>query len=392
MGRNWRPYNVGPYQLGTLLDAATGRHEAVVRYRDEDGTPRRRRLGVFSENEGRAALDQWVSLRGAVKEVLDTPRVEDLWLLYIEDRRKDGKKMQPFHESWGALKHRFAGMRVSAITDDVCRNYAEERIERGRIIRKKDGTERRVPVSVGTAWTELLRLRSMVNWAVSRGHLKRQQHIWVPPKPDPRDIILEPDEFQALMDHCHELHTKLFCMIAITTAARSAAILELEWSRVNYRDRTLDFRTPLVRENLLSKASRKRRVIGAMTNEVEILLIEAQRKWGDATSHVIAYDFKQVKCIRKSFMAAAARAGLPPSITPHILRHTALTWLDEAGIPVERISRLAGHSRSSITEQIYIKTRMAQIRGASETLGRIVADAGNKRRLQHIEMPPEDAN
>lgn len=392
MGRNWRPYNVGPYQLGALFDKGTGRTEAVVRFRDEQGIPRRRRLGVFSEGEGRAALDQWVSLRGAVKEVLDSPFVEDIWLMYVEDRRKDGKKMQPFHESWGALKHRFAGMRISAITDDVCRDYAHERMRRGRIIRTKDGHERRLPVSVGTAWTELLRLRSCVNWAAKRGHLKRPQHIWVPKKPAPRNEILDPDQFQRLIDACVELHTKLFCMIAITTAARSGAILELEWSRVNFRERILDFRTPVIQLDPLSKASKKTRVIGALTNEVQILLIEAQRKWGDATSHVIAYDFKPVKCIRKSFMAAAARAGLPPTVTPHILRHTALTWLDEAGIPVERISRLAGHSRSSITEGIYIKTRMAQVRGASETLNRIVADAANKDRLQIENFPPEDAN
>jgi integrase len=38
-----------------------------------------------------------------------------------------------------------------------------------------------------------------------------------------------------------------------------------------------------------------------------------------------------VKCIRKGFRAAVARAGLPSKITPHVLRHTVLTWLDEDG-------------------------------------------------------------
>lgn len=391
MGRTWRPYNVGPYHLGSLHNQEVGQYEAVVRYRGKDGKPKRQRLGAFTEAEGRRALDEWVALRGVVQKALESPFVEDIWQLYIADRAKDGKKMRPFHESWNALQSRFAKMRVSEITDDVCRDYARQRLDRGRIIRTKDGTERRVDISIGTVWTELLRLRSCINWAAERHHIKYKKHIWVPTKPKSRQDILTPEQFRALIDACTEDHTRLFCMIAITTAARSGAILELTWDRVNFKDKEMDFRAPTINVNPISKAAQKTRVVGYMTAEVEVELIEAHRKRGHDTSHVISYNFAPVACIRKSFMAAAKRAGLPPSITPHILRHTALTWLDQAGIPVERISRLAGHSRSSITEMVYIKTQMAQVRGASETLGRIVAGTPSRNRLQIEDLPPEDA-
>jgi hypothetical protein len=59
MARYWRSYHVGKYRLGTLFNKEFGRHEAVVVYCDTEGK-HRRRLGVFSEAEGRVALDRFV--------------------------------------------------------------------------------------------------------------------------------------------------------------------------------------------------------------------------------------------------------------------------------------------------------------------------------------------
>ncbi len=390
MGRAWRPYNVGPYHLGTLFNKRVGQPEAVIRWRDETGVPRRKLLGVFSEAEGRAKLDQFVSLQRTISKELESPTVQKIWDEYVADRAKDGKKMRPFHESWGALKSRFATMRVSDITDDVCRDYGDMRMKAGRIIRKKDGSERRVPISVGTVWTELLRLRSCINWAATRNRLNGPApHIWIPKKPPPRKHVLTPEEFVMLLNACREPHTRLFCMLAITTTARSGAILELTWDRVDYAEKSIDFRMQMQPSNPLSKEAQKARVKAPMTEEVEQLLMEAQRK--AQSNHVIEFDFKPVMCIRKSFNAAVRRAGLPRHITPHVLRHTAITWLDDAGVPVEAVSKLAGHSDPSITRTHYRKTLLRGLRGVAETIEGMVADAKDLHRLQIDHLQSGDA-
>ena len=75
-----------------------------------------------------------------------------------------------------------------------------------------------------------------------------------------------------------------------------------------------------------------------------------------------------MKKIRKGFTAAVERAGLGPEVTPHILRHTVLTWLDEDNVPMERISRLAGHRDITTTRTIYAKPRPASLQPAADVI------------------------
>jgi integrase len=51
-----------------------------------------------------------------------------------------------------------------------------------------------------------------------------------------------------------------------------------------------------------------------------------------------------------------AAAGLDPTEwTPRELRHSFVSLLSDAGMPIEQISRLVGHSGTSTTETIYRK-------------------------------------
>ena len=47
---------------------------------------------------------------------------------------------------------------------------------------------------------------------------------------------------------------------------------------------------------------------------------------------------------RKAFQRAVERAGMDPaSVTPHVLRHTAITKLVKAGVDLPTIQRVSGH-------------------------------------------------
>jgi integrase len=62
---------------------------------------------------------------------------------------------------------------------------------------------------------------------------------------------------------------------------------------------------------------------------------------GSATGHV--------HTIRKAFRRSAERAGLDPDqITPHTLRHTAVTHLVQAGVDLPTVQRISGHKTLSM--------------------------------------------
>ena len=50
----------------------------------------------------------------------------------------------------------------------------------------------------------------------------------------------------------------------------------------------------------------------------------------------------------KTVKRFAVAAGVP-ALTPHVLRHSCITWLLERGVPVPVVQRLAGHGSVEVT-------------------------------------------
>jgi integrase len=70
--------------------------------------------------------------------------------------------------------------------------------------------------------------------------------------------------------------------------------------------------------------------------------------------------------VRRAFRSAAKAAGLiDAEWTPRELRHSFVSLLSSAGMPIEEISHLVGHSSTNVTERIYRKElRPVLTRGA----------------------------
>jgi integrase len=60
------------------------------------------------------------------------------------------------------------------------------------------------------------------------------------------------------------------------------------------------------------------------------------------TDHVIEWDGKPVKSIKKAIRMAAKRSGI--SSSPHVFRHTAGVWMAQADVPMQKISQFLGHT------------------------------------------------
>ena len=76
--------------------------------------------------------------------------------------------------------------------------------------------------------------------------------------------------------------------------------------------------------------------------------------------------------VRRSFRKVVEAAGLDPrEWTPRELRHSFVSLLSDADVPIEHISRLVGHSSTTTTETIYRKQIRPVIVHGADIMDRI---------------------
>lgn len=324
----------------------------LVKYRDryaaewrEEGQRFRRSLGTGDKVEAQVRFDLFLKNRAATREAPVT--VDQCWTGYRATLDGRPAHVTMGHE-WKALEPFWSGKVVSLITERDCKAYARQRREKGR----KDGT----------IWTELGRLRMALLWASKKDVIAKAPAIWRPNPGPPRDLSLTRDQARSVVDACQLPHVKLFCVLALTTAGRSAALLGLTWDRV-------DFRTGLI---TLSDPARGRTKKGRATVPINEWAEPFLREAADsaASKFVIEWGSRRVLSIKKGVKAAGERAGVP-WVTPHVFRHSAARFMAEDGVPMPEIAAYLGHSDSRITERVYARFAPSYLRraGASLNLG-----------------------
>jgi integrase len=79
----------------------------------------------------------------------------------------------------------------------------------------------------------------------------------------------------------------------------------------------------------------------------------------------------------RAFRRVLTAAGLTgDDWTPRELRHSFVSLLSDANVPIEVISRLVGHSGTSITEQVYRHQIRPVVQEAATEMDRIFPDGG----------------
>jgi integrase len=275
--------------------------------------------------------------------------------------------MAIFEQNWKVLALRFASLAPSDIDADLCRSYARERFERGKLVKVRRGEEviaERRDISPSTVWTELVRLRVCLEWAEERRLIEKAPYVWVPSPSEPRSRVLTEDEFWRLIDATKNPHVRLFMLLAIATGGRHTAILELTWDRVDFDAGVINLRKPVERDPM-SKRSFKGRAVVAMNNLIRAALTEAEA--GATTDYVIEWDGKPLKSVKKAFQRAVRDAGLT-GVTPHTFRHTTATWLTEGDVDLAKVARFLGHRNVTTTEVVYSKPKGGQLAGAARVV------------------------
>lgn len=253
-----------------------------------------------------------------------------------------------------AILPAFGAMKPGEINAKACRFYIAKRRAAGR--------------KNGTIGTELNHLRIVLAWAEKHRIITQAPTVELPPKPPPKERHLTREEFGRVLDAAETPHLRLFLHLAISTAGRSAALLELTWDRVQFGRGLIYLGEPD------ALRSRKGRAIVPMTNTVRAALLEA--KAGALSDHVIEWAGGPVKSVRTALSKAAKRAGLA-GVTPHVLRHSAAVWMAEDGVPMGEIAAYLGHADSSITERVYARFSPSHLRRAAGSL-----ELGTVRRVK----------
>lgn len=151
---------------------------------------------------------------------------------------------------------------------------------------------------------------------------------------------------------------RLFITLAISTGARMKSILSLTWDRVDFRHGTINF-IPTGRHQ-----TNKRDTEVPMTPRVREALEEAVR--GAMTDHVIVWDGRPVKSVKKAIREAAKRSGVKCS--PHVFRHTAGVWMAQADAPMQKIAQFLGHTSTRVTERTYARYSPSFMKDAAAAL------------------------
>ena len=205
----------------------------------------------------------------------------------------------------------------------------------------------------GTIIRELVTLRAALNWAARERWIASAPAFRMPvTAPAPSGRWLTRTEARKLIAAATAPHLKLFVRLALGTAARAGALLELEWSRIDFERGLID---------LGPGRGRKRRAVVPVNPKLAAALRRAAK--ARTTDRVIEYGGRPVASVKKAFRAAAARAGLAGA-SPHVLRHTAATWMVMAGVPLAQIARFLGDSEATV-ERVYGKHAPGYLRRAA---------------------------
>ncbi|HEY1301058.1 MAG TPA: site-specific integrase [Stellaceae bacterium] len=327
-----------------------------------DGRRVHRRFGVgASLAEARQFIEQ--SRTDARRGRLNLPSGRKLALRfekaagdYLDRLRQAGGKNIP-------IKARQLRMHlVPFFADDRLDQISAFALERYKKARRAAGA------AAATVNRELATLSHLLNRAVEWKWIDR-----LPARPkkyeeEGRILALDDQQVEALMTAAigsSDPDLWLFVAIALGTSMRHQEILAARWDQLDLPRRRLFIPK--------AKAGKREQPITAelagilaqerdMREDQQGYLFPARNK-DSGSGHLARMD--------RPFRDAVKRAGLDPAVvTPHVLRHTAITRLVEAGVDLPTVQRISGHKTLTMVLR-YAHVRDPHIDAAIDNLARV---------------------
>ena len=285
--------------------------------------------------------------------------VADVLSLFIDDRREAQQNKKGFEERIGRLNAWWGARMLSTVSGKTCREYVKSR--------GSDGGARR----------DLEDLRAAINHHAKEGLHRGSVRVWLPAKGLPRDRWLTRSEAAALIWACWHYremqtihrgknkgqkvatekrrlrHIARFILIGQYTGTRAGAIASASPDAAVGRSYVDLDRGVFYRLAQGKSETNKRQPPVPLPQR----LLAHMRRWKRLkliARHFVEFDGEGVRSVKTGFKHAVKLAGLSGKVTPHTLRHTAATWLMQAGVDpweaagylgmsVETLLRTYGH-------------------------------------------------
>lgn len=223
--------------------------------------------------------------------------------------------------------------------------------------------KREIGYGVESIRRDLSVLSAALRRAVKHNKLDRAPPFLTLTPAPPRERWLARDEVARLFRRLRRKrsrHVLLFARLALYTGARTMAILDLTWDRVNFQTGIIDFNVPGRR------ITKKRRVAVRMTPVLRRALVATKRR--SRSTHVISWAGNRLDRVAKAFIQACIDVGLD-DVSPHVLRHTFASWAVQKGVPIYAVGKALGQTVASTTER-YAKLAPDDIAAVMEAVRR----------------------
>lgn len=161
-------------------------------------------------------------------------------------------------------------------------------------------------------------------------------------------------ELEYMRIACNTLREKAILEFLYSTGCRVSELIALKKSDVDWHSGSV---------HLFGKGKKHR--TSFINAKAEVSLREYLKSRTDASEYLFVSDRKPhgkltKDAIEKIIREMAKRSNVGKTVTPHILRHTCATQAVNAGMPIEIVSEMLGHS-SVNTTTIYAKTSHAKV-------------------------------
>lgn len=331
---------------------ATGRVTHPATWIIRDG-PKQQGTGCGPDDAG--AAEQRLAEYIARKHVAQTAeagerrasevQIADVVALYARDVAGTHSRPKETAGRLKALLGFFGTKTLSQINRGLCRDYAEHR------------------GSAAAARRDLEDLRAAINHFHAEGHVREIVKVPLPERSPARDRWLTRQEAAQLLRTAWRMrerqldaetgryvrrHVARFILVGLYAGRRAGAIVEAALQPEEGRG-FIDLKTGVFYPKQRLRKTKKRQPPIILPRR----LLAHLRRWKkNGARYVVEWNGAPITRMAKAFRATVKAAGLGPDVTPHILRHTAATWMMQRGADPWAASGYLGMSLETLI-QVY---------------------------------------